>query len=193
MEQWKTVVHNGEVFEGYEVSTLGNVRSLSYDKTQEVKILSLNKSSRYLRVTLFKNGKRRKLLVHRLVACTFIPNPDNKPTVNHINENKHDNRVENLEWATHKEQSGHGTLQERKAKARTGQKHTEQTKQKMRNKSKKKRVRCINTGQEFESCSQASRELKVDVSDLCKCCKGLKQDCKGLKFEYITNKKGDKL
>ena len=185
-EEWRTVVHNGETIEGYEVSTLGNVRSLSYDKTGKIVMLSPNKSSRYLRVTLFKNGERRRFLVHRLVACTFIPNPHNKLTVNHINENKHDNRVENLEWATHKEQSGHGTLQERKAKARTGQKCKEETKQKIRDKSKKKRVKCIETGQEFESCSQASKELHVDVSDLCKCCKGLKDNCKGLHFEYVT-------
>ncbi|MCD8094546.1 MAG: HNH endonuclease [Ruminococcus sp.] len=55
------------------------------------------------------NGYRRECSVHRLVALAFIPNPENKPTVNHLNEDKKDNRVENLECATNAEQNVHGT------------------------------------------------------------------------------------
>lgn len=61
----------------------------------------------YLRVTLSRGGERHSYYVHRLVVKAFIPNPENKPTVNHINGIKNDNRVENLEWATHKEQKRH--------------------------------------------------------------------------------------
>ena len=69
----------------------------------------------YTRVVFYKNGARtaKEFLVHRLVAEAFIPNPENKPTVNHINEIKTDNRVENLEWATMIEQNHHGTRLER--------------------------------------------------------------------------------
>lgn len=61
----------------------------------------------YLIVTLRENGIRKNFKVHRIIAETFIPNPDNKPTVNHINKNKDDNRVENLEWSTYSEQMSH--------------------------------------------------------------------------------------
>ena len=67
----------------------------------------------YLRVHLSLNGHVSAMSLHRLVAMAFIPNPDNKPTVNHINEVKTDNRVENLEWATMHEQNVHGTRIER--------------------------------------------------------------------------------
>ena len=57
----------------------------------------------YCTVNLRKDGKYRKFFVHRLMALTYIPNPEGKETVNHINEIKNDNRLENLEWATRKE------------------------------------------------------------------------------------------
>ena len=61
----------------------------------------------YKRVVFSHNGKRKTCLVHRLVAEAFIPNPKSKPTVNHKNDQKDDNRVENLEWATQREQKAH--------------------------------------------------------------------------------------
>lgn len=61
----------------------------------------------YLKITVSKQGKRKTISIHRLVAMAFIPNPEDKPTVNHINGIQSDNRVENLEWATHKEQKEH--------------------------------------------------------------------------------------
>lgn len=101
MEFWK------EFLPGYEVSTMGRVRS--FKQYSEGRILSFrfvfSKNYRLIRIVV--DGKEKCFAVHRLVAQAFIPNPDNKPEVNHINGDKFDNRVENLEWVTHSENMLH--------------------------------------------------------------------------------------
>ena len=82
-------------FDKYFVSNMGNVKS---DKTN--RLLKVQKKIGYSTVGLSIINKRYCFLIHRLVAKAFIPNPENKLTVNHINHNTHDNRVENLEWST---------------------------------------------------------------------------------------------
>ena len=106
-EIWKPI----KGYEGlYEVSDQGRVKSLNYLHTGQERILSQNKTpDDYLQVMLYKNSEQKKLLVHRLVAEAFVPNPENKPTVNHINEDKHDNRAVNLNWMTRKENCNWGT------------------------------------------------------------------------------------
>lgn len=111
-EIWRDVVG----YEGlYQVSSMGRVKSLEcwlynghrYFLKRE-KILKpaedlRHKARGYLRVSLFKDGKKKRFFVHRLVASAFIPNPENKPEVDHVNTIKTDNRLENLRWATSKE------------------------------------------------------------------------------------------
>jgi hypothetical protein len=87
-------------FKDYYVSNLGNVKS---NKTN--RILKIQKLSGYSTVGLTNENKHYCFLIHRLVAEAFIPNPDNKLTVNHKNHDTHDNRVDNLEWNTQKEQN----------------------------------------------------------------------------------------
>jgi hypothetical protein len=108
-EIWKPVVG----YEGlYEVSNLGNVRSVDkvdrqgQKKHGRVRKLLLNQVG-YLYVGISVENKKANLTVHRLVARAFIPNPDNKPQVNHIDGNKTNNIVSNLEWVTVAENTQH--------------------------------------------------------------------------------------
>lgn len=97
-EIWKDIPG----YEGlYQASNCGNIRSLNWRNMNIVRNLYLKPHNKgYLQVELAKNGKKKMITVHRLVALTFIPNPDNLPVINHKDENKMNNGVENLEWCT---------------------------------------------------------------------------------------------
>lgn len=103
-EIWKPIViKQNDVlynFTGlYEVSNYGNIRSLNYNHTKKIKELTPKPDNGgYLRIGLHKNGKQVNCLVHRIVAQVFLENPNNLPEVNHKDENKENNNVENLEW-----------------------------------------------------------------------------------------------
>lgn len=127
MEDWRDVFgYNGI----YQVSNKGNVRSLTHycegrkgSGKQTGRVLKQRKSHKgYLRVSLSLNKKRFNTGTHRLVALAFIDNPLNKPQVNHINGIKDDNRVENLEWCTNRENQLHA-IKNKLVKYNYGQKH----------------------------------------------------------------------
>ena len=100
-EIWKDI----ENYKGlYQVSSQGRVKSLNYKHTGKEKVLKSNKNKNgYLQIYLCKDEKVKSFLIHRLVSQAFIPNPENKPSIDHINTIRDDNRVENLRWVTHKE------------------------------------------------------------------------------------------
>lgn len=104
-EIWKNIIG----YEGrYMISSFGRVKSILCNKE---KILSLKDIRGYKNTCLWSKEKNRKTIqVHRLVAIHFIPNPLNKPQVNHINHIKDDNRIENLEWVTNSENVKHSYL-----------------------------------------------------------------------------------
>lgn len=110
-EIWKDI----KGFEGrYMISNLGRVKSMKYRHHNKVEILKEDFKFGYKRVCLFtKDGKRKRIRVHRLVAQAFIPNPNNYSIINHKDENKENNRADNLEWCTQKYNINYGTRTER--------------------------------------------------------------------------------
>lgn len=106
-EKWKSI-HG---YEGYEVSSCGRVRSFKNfhnGLTEKPRILKQTESIHgYPYVSLVKNGKPKKHVVHRLVAAAFVSNSKNKPQVNHIDGNKTNNWSSNLEWCTKSENEAH--------------------------------------------------------------------------------------
>lgn len=152
-------------YPNYEVSSEGRVRNT---KTGRILRPNLNEGG-YQQVNLYLDRKPKLFRVHRLVASTFIPNPENKRTVNHINGDKTDNRVDNLEWASDSENVSHAF--------RAGLKfHSGGV--------PKQRVRCIETGQEFESQHHAARYFCCDSGSIRQSihtgCR-----CKGYHFKII--------
>ena len=106
-----------EGFPDYLITSQGRVLSLKGNKMRELKQGKLKRG--YMNVVLCKNGKGYNKRVHQLVAQAFIPNPENKTEVNHIDENKINNHVSNLEWLSHKENINHGTHNQRSSKTRS--------------------------------------------------------------------------
>lgn len=98
MEIWKDIVG----YEGrYQVSNQGNVKSLCYHRGSEEKVLVPSEDTDgYLHVLLYKKGKRKTCKIHRLVAEAFLNNSEELPSINHKDEDKHNNAVENLEYCT---------------------------------------------------------------------------------------------
>ena len=97
----------------YEVSDKGRVKSVKFGKERILKPRRTPQG--YLLVCLCKNGEIKQCLVHRLIAQTFIPNPDNLPQVNHKDEDKENNSVQNLEWCDRKYNINYGTRTQRQA------------------------------------------------------------------------------
>lgn len=103
-------------YEGvYKIDEFGNVLSCSTGLVRKAS----KSSNRYLYLPLCKNGKKKYKRIHRLVAETFIPNPDNLPQVNHKDEDIYNNHVSNLEWCTQKHNLNHGSRNIRISKSRT--------------------------------------------------------------------------
>lgn len=180
-ELWKPI----EGYEGfYVVSNYGRVKSLeryqtNRSKQQLVKEKILKQSTSncgYKRVELCKNGKRKPFSVHRLVAIAFVPNPKNKPQVNHIDENKANNYFENLEWCTSKENNNHGTHNKRISMT------------------KGKKVQAFdkkgNFLMEFHSISEAHRQTGVNQQCISFCIAGKYKQAGGYIWKEIVKEEG---
>lgn len=160
--------------DGYIINQIGTVISLNYRNTGKPKKLAASDNgSGYLMICPSKNGTSTPELIHRLVANTFIPNPNNLPQVNHIDEDKLNNSVNNLEWVTRSQNLKHGTARSR-----------------MVEKQSKPVVAKDLNGEvilEFSSLNEAGR-IGYDPSNISKCCRGIRASYKGLKWEYLNSR-----
>lgn len=152
-----------EGYEGlYQVSNLGNVKSFH---TGKEKILKPNKNTdNYLQVDLYKQGKRKQHLVHRLVGKAFIDNPNNYEQINHRDENPLNNNVSNLEYCDCKYNNNYGTRIEKISK----------------------QVLCVETGVVYASTNEVERRLGFAHSHISKCCNGKRKTCGGYRWQYVS-------
>ena len=159
VERWKPV----KGYEGlYEVSSAGNIR-----KTGGEPVTIRKENHGYLRVDLTKNGKRRTgILLHRIVAEAFLPNPDNLPQINHKDRNGENDDVSNLEWCDAPYNSSYDRqYHDRKVKP----------------------VRQFKNGdlvKEWKNCGDIERELGFDRRRIFECCRGIRKTYKGFTWEY---------
>ena len=176
MEEWRDI----EGYEGlYQVSNLGKVKSLDRvdcrGRKLKGKIIKqkLTKNG-YCEVTLYKNGKSKAYLVHRLVGIAFISNPNNLPCINHkIDDFQHrsDNRIENLEWCTYEYNNNYGTRKEKASESMIGKnKGKPNINIISENHPKAKKIRCITTGEIFNTIRDASKKYNINESNISKCC-----------------------
>lgn len=160
----------------YSVSDKGEVRN---DRTGNF-VKPILSNSGYYRVRLWDHGKNKNFFVHRLVAIAFVPNSNNKPEVNHIDGDKTNNVVANLEWVT-------GAENKRHCREVLG-KVNRNPNLEAAHKACKKIVKCIDTGDIYESITVAAKAIGVTPSSLSAHLIGLNKKCKGLTFEYYTAK-----
>lgn len=150
-------------FEGlYAITSCGKVWSYYSNKFL---VATLDKNE-YKKITLHKEGKVKTFFIHRLVREAYIPNPTGLPQVNHKNEVKTDNYINNLEWCDAAYNNNYGT-------------RTKKVVEKL-----KKPIYCVELDRVFDSLTQAANELGLDQGSITKCCQGKRTYCGGYHWRY---------
>lgn len=187
-EVWKDIPEYKGI---YQISNLGRVRSLERDIT-DINGITYHKKARILKPSIEKSGYVQikfgnvHYRLHRLVAEAFIPNPDNLPCINHKDENKANNCVDNLEWCTHQYNNTYNGISRKGGEKRKGENNQWFGKfGKEHNRSKTVYQYSLDDIfiAEFGSCAEASRKTGVNRSDIIQCRLGHKKTAGGYKWK----------
>lgn len=172
IEDWRDI----KGYEGvYQVSNLGNVRSLNYRNTGKVKLLIPKQQNRgYLHVLLYANGKGKAFLIHRLVADAFLPCSDVSLTVNHIDENLVNNRVDNLEWCSLKQNIGKYVINHPEMKRGRPEDTTPVRQLDMNG----------NVIRLWKSAAEVRRTLHYNTSSISQCCNRKRKSAYGFRWQF---------
>ena len=178
--EWRSV-------KGYDGRYLVSNTGFIYSKISN-KVLKPNKMNNgYLSVELFKDGKSKRLLIHRIVAEAFIDNPESLPIVNHKDEDKTNNSVDNLEWCTQKYNANYGNALEKKKRNRTV---SDAVKNSLLLGSKSRQIPLLQftkSGEflkRFNSAVEAGRLLKINASHIGENCKKIRKSAGGFCWQY---------
>lgn len=171
MEEWRVLTSNPN----YEVSNTGKVRRCGSDKDHSVR-----DKKGYLTTDLYFGGERKTARVHRLVAEEFIPNPHDKPCVNHIDGNKHNNNASNLEWVTKKENVNHAWANglAKPSRSMLGRKNPNGGR-------KGKPFMIVETGEIFNTLKECEDAIDGNNRHINDCLKGRQKTHRGYHFEYL--------
>lgn len=194
-EIWKPITG----YEGlYEISNLGNVKSFNYKNSRTEHIYPGNLNDRgYYIAYLYKNGKCKAEKVHQLVARAFVPNPEGKLYIDHIDTIRTNNIYTNLKWCTKKENSNNPISIENYRKANTGENHPNYGRtfsdEHKRNIGKAQKVPIIQLTKEkefikeFDSAVGAQKELHISRNNICTCLKGITKTAGGFCWMYKSD------
>ena len=176
MEEWRDI----KGYEGlYQVSNLGRFKSLprytrnGSCKQEKILKLAFDKDG-YMVINLHKDGKQKSYRTHRLVAQAFIDNPNNLPEINHKDEVKTNNNVDNLEWCDSKYNHNYGTWRE---------------KRRGKNNYGARKVICITTGKIFDTIREAAKFYNLKPNNINMCLKGKSKTAGGYSWKYFEEGK----
>lgn len=163
METWKVI----NDFPNYEISNFGNIRN-------KTKLLKIVPNKQGYNIVVLCNGIRKTINVHRLVAAAFVPNPENKPCVDHIDGDRANNHADNLRWVTVKENQNN-PITKSKWIGKKAKPHHEKAVEQIKN------GIVVNV---FVSIQEAARKGNFSATAICKVCKGKGNLHKGYKWRY---------
>lgn len=171
MEIWREITENSN----YLISNTGKIRRNGSDTLH-----SMRDKKGYMVTDLYKNGLRSTKRVHRLVAEEFLPNPDNKPEINHIDGDKHNNYVSNLEWVTKKENCRHAWNNglARPSYGMSGKKNPNGGR-------KGKPFKIVETGELFNTLTECEKAINGNNRHISECLNKKQKTHRGYHFEYV--------